>query len=75
MSLHYRVFGLACDLCGRPVQRLDVYDIGVSTVHEPGYGPPCDVVHIDQLRPGGAVEFLRPLASPGSSAQCSRGAA
>jgi hypothetical protein len=75
MSLHYRLFGLACDLCGRPVQRLDLYDIGVRTVHKPGYGPPCDVVPTNKLRTSGAVEFSRPPAPPVSSARCSRGAA
>jgi hypothetical protein len=75
MSLHYRLFGLACDLCGRPVQRLDVYDISLRTVHEPGYGPPCDFVHTSQLRAVGAVEFSRPPASPAPSTRSIRGAA
>jgi hypothetical protein len=68
MSLHYRLFGLPCTFCGQPVQRIDVYEIGVRTVHEPGHGPPCDCVHsAPKPRTGAAVEPARPPAGAPAS--------
>lgn len=76
MSLHYRLFGLPCVFCGRPVERLDVYEAGVRTVHEPGYEPPCEFISIPKLRTGGAVERPRPPApAPASSVRSIRSAA
>ncbi len=56
MSLRYRFFGVPCGFCGRPVDRIQVYVNAVVTVHKPGLGPDCMVVHTVGPRAGNVVE-------------------
>jgi hypothetical protein len=39
MRLRIRLFGLPCTFCAQPVLCVDVYEIGVRTIHQRGCSP------------------------------------
>jgi hypothetical protein len=73
VSLNYRLSGLPCVFCDRPVDRIHVYVNAVVTVHESPHQPDCVFVHTVELRVGDAVNKVP--HSPASSARCIRDAA
>jgi hypothetical protein len=55
VSLNYRLSGVPCVFCDRPVDRIHVYVNAVVTVHESTDQPDCVSVHTAELRAGGAA--------------------
>ncbi len=76
MSLRYRMFGLPCAFCDRPVYFLEVHTAAVRTVHLDPTSAHCVRINpaVDQPRTGMVERSFSPPV-PSSPVRLHRGAA